>query len=778
MYEIAKWSGNSIVDWKTSKEVKLTVSTLSLNNEENDNLFNSISIDPESTDEGIDATEIKFKASVKGADRMDYTIAVISGLLSEVINYKVVGNNKLLENANDPKEIIPILNQIWKMCGCTDGVIEDFDNQLQAVFQNAENKIHEAPEFKELVKDFARGLSYKALLCSVFSQLTGVRFGTDSNGQFTIKMIPEEKRVHGFTNAVYAGFMKWIAYEAYEYKKTGHFQEEVNDIVKFPSGMKKLTELIKELSASNLFNSKTFNNEKFDQWIVKTAESIKWPDNKNELGRVFVRQALPVMFNKAVVRTYYFFKTLIREIKNRNVKSVEGLAFVNLDFSTEEKALIRMETVSTGVFTAINISHAAAKGAIKAVQEEGDIEKVLLAFASCVNFVNLFEFVTVVRADAGYIVDDLKEAFVEHGSVKVKDIQPVNKEILVRYTGLNKVETQLLYSLELQDIKEDIFRTKKNDEQLRKNEWCEAWKDVSRKSVDLSKLYFEDKEKVYSALTTHAFGGANNDWLYRIILELALFKPYFSLDIEDYDNKRFKNLKPCKFNYLKQEFVKYQNVIDADEVEALLKSYGKQLDYLDGKTEKKVAGIVGTVAVGAAAAGAAFVFAPAIAVALVGSSFTGIYGAALTNASLALLGGGALSAGGLGMAGGTMVIAGGGAALGLSATGATATAMILLSSPEYVKVDYAKLLTNCEYVMLGKYGMTNEVKDIRNIVQKDYEDLGIRMSILEEKIRQSTLKGDELKAAKQLEKSINESRTIIRRSVSALDKMIDNYRRK
>ena len=48
------------------------------------------------------------------------------------------------------------------------------------------------------------------------------------------------------------------------------------------------------------------------------------------------------------------------------------------------------------------------------------------------------------------------------------------------------------------------------------------------------------------------------------------------------------------------------------------------------------------------------------------------------------------------------------------------------------------------------------------------------MSMLEEKIRQSVLKDDELKAAKQLVKSINESRSIIRRSITALDKMIGN----
>lgn len=54
-------------------------------------------------------------------------------------------------------------------------------------------------------------------------------------------------------------------------------------------------------------------------------------------------------------------------------------------------------------------------------------------------------------------------------------------------------------------------------------------------------------------------------------------------------------------------------------------------------------------------------FAPAIAVALVGSNFSGLSGAALTGACLAYLRGGAIAFGGAGMAGGTIAIVGGGA---------------------------------------------------------------------------------------------------------------------
>lgn len=194
---------------------------------------------------------------------------------------------------------------------------------------------------------------------------------------------------------------------------------------------------------------------------------------------------------------------------------------------------------------------------------------------------------------------------------------------------------------------------------------------------------------------------------------------------------------------------------------------------MDDRGTKTAVGVVSTIVIGAATAGTAFIFAPAIAVALVGGTFTGLYGAALTSASLALLGGGAVAAGGLGMAGGALVIAGGGAVVGLSASGA-ASALLLLSSPEYIKKEYSKLLANCEYIMLGKYNMRSEVEEITRIIQRDYDDYGTRLMILQEKI-DNELTGDALKQGKEMVKSINESRRIMGKAIDALEKLLSNH---
>ena len=96
-------------------------------------------------------------------------------------------------------------------------------------------------------------------------------------------------------------------------------------------------------------------------------------------------------------------------------------------------------------------------------------------------------------------------------------------------------------------------------------------------------------------------------------------------------------------------------------------------------------------------------FAPAIAVALVGSNFSGLSGAALTSACLAYLGGGAIAIGGSGMAGGTIAIVGGGAVLGIGAgfgVGSTVGAAGLIGKQNTI-LQSAKLLVSVREIFLN-----------------------------------------------------------------------------
>ena len=774
MYELMKWTDNSAVEWNTDKEVSLQVNAVPL--DETEAIFQNVYYNENNSHEGINANEIRFSHGVKSADKKDYVFASMSGLLSDLLYSSIISKAQIdVENnvdINNPEDLKALLTKVWGLCGISAEIIQEKTSEAESILQDVGTIIHNASSYKEMAKDFADDLSFRGLIVSIVEQITGIEFGLDEEGKFVINQIPENLRMKGIHKALCKGVLIWVLREAYEYKKTGKFQKEKDDILRFIDGTKLLRKIVKEIAVSPLFVSKTFNFPELEGWVTDQVNNYEWDDLN--LGTAIVWQTVPVLFNKIMVRAYWFLRRFSEELFLRNVKSLEGLAYIDLigDKEQKQRVILRMETVSLGVFAALNVSYSISQG-FKKYNETEDVASGISSFIAGINFVNLFELVAVVRKDAQFIIEDIKDILTGFNEVKRINPLPVNNKIRELYTGLNKVESRILYSLELHYIEEDIKRTVDNTTQVRKDAWKKQWMKICSESLNQSKLFDDEPEKVYAALETHASTAANNDWLYRIVLELSLFKPYFALEINDSDNEEFKGLKPSKINYLKEYFVTNQKSIDEEDIDRLIKNFEKQYAFLDGKQTKKAAGVIGALVVGVAAAGAAFVFAPAIAVALLGGAFQGLHGIALVNACLAALGGGALAAGGLGIAGGTLVIAGGGAVLGLSASGAAATAMILLSSPEFVKTDYAKLLTNCEYVMIGKYKMFSEVSEIRNIINNDYSNLYLQLLVLQDRLFNGEIKEPEkYKEANQLLKSWNESYKIMGRTIKALDKML------
>ena len=177
-----------------------------------------------------------------------------------------------------------------------------------------------------------------------------------------------------------------------------------------------------------------------------------------------------------------------------------------------------------------------------------------------------------------------------------------------------------------------------------------------------------------------------------------------------------------------------------------------------------ITAIVTVVAIATAGA-----FAPAIAVALVGSNFAGLSGAALTSACLAYLGGGAIAAGGLGMAGGTMAIVGGGAVLGLGvgagiggalgATGVLGKKDAILQSAKLM-VSVREIFLNDEHDM--EYSNTVYEQYVQNItdIEKGLVELRLKANVVDKEERKqitTQIKNTEkaVKAMKIAMKSMN-----------------------
>ncbi len=169
-----------------------------------------------------------------------------------------------------------------------------------------------------------------------------------------------------------------------------------------------------------------------------------------------------------------------------------------------------------------------------------------------------------------------------------------------------------------------------------------------------------------------------------IAMELVLFKPYDGTVISGklkYDDA-----------YVDDIFVTRQTTFSQSDINNYRKEYDRYFGRISGSTGKKIRALAGGTVVTVGLGATALFSAPAIAVALMGSSFAGLHGAALTSACLTALGGGSLAVGGFGMAGGTALVTGGGALIGLATSGA-ATLLVGQTSSEQMIDNCAKIAT-------------------------------------------------------------------------------------
>ena len=248
--------------------------------------------------------------------------------------------------------------------------------------------------------------------------------------------------------------------------------------MKGEQAFEKIKDVIKQLAGTKLFKDKSI--EKTEIYTVlfdKVSEDTKDLDLETEkysVKQLFTKQMLPVLLNKCLVRSYLFVKLLLCELKERNVRSLEGLALIDISVNStsNKRILARLDTVSSGVFAALDGAEAlvyAAKEAKKAaelaaVAAQGD-EKVkavaaaaagikagVFAYASSINVVNTFEFVAVVKADKDYLIEDVKNLFDKEIIVRQTALlkaREEEKKLILDISKLTKVETKILFLLSL-----------------------------------------------------------------------------------------------------------------------------------------------------------------------------------------------------------------------------------------------------------------------------------------------------------------------------------------
>lgn len=672
------------------------------------------------------------------ADNLDYFIAVASGIVCGMMDVLWVGDFDLARGRKfSGEQVEELVKKTSHMLGCKEDNLKGCVKFLEERFPLAADG--NTPDFggglQHHLRDFAHHPTIIGLIFSLLTQFTEMAYGTDTTGMFKIVPIPAtHKQLIGvdIPDKIFKGTVGWFFHLISDIAGSSStaglsggtgipgpllsLAKEISAIPCFKNAKVKGTDL--SVYISKLFNGTAFAKYDENGKIIKGTE-IKF-DFRGELGAVaeLGRQAIPVIANECIVRSFYFMRRLGIELSVEKISSFEDLKNLNWNCVKPfgNPTLDRMITIATGVFTVLDVTDAI----------------VSKKYFVSINYVGVGRFtVALGKETINFLkVRDVQKIKNLYEKIKLNTFTDEDNQIY-KYMeaamdldkfGLTVEQTVILYNLEMQKTKNDIRCTNiaigKEKIVNLKSKWLEEWKLYMERGFagfvndsEAKLCWFEEKELIERVKET----STNERWFRLVLLEAMLFEPYYALSTEkdvkgnEIPSKKYAVLQNFVNGYKKGEADKFleefipKNIYKPGYIKRLRTCYNKNIRDLNEVVKSTVTGLAISFLIMLAVVATAGIFAPEIAVLLVGSNFAGLSGAALTNACLAYLGGGAIAAGGLGMAGGTATIVGGGALLGLgvgTAAGGATSAIGILGKKNTI-IQSAKLMTSFKEIFLN-----------------------------------------------------------------------------
>lgn len=193
------------------------------------------------------------------------------------------------------------------------------------------------------------------------------------------------------------------------------------------------------------------------------------------------RQAIPVLLNDVIVRTFYFVRHLILEIKtnNNDLKLVNWKNTIPLN----NRTIVRMMTIASGTFTACDLADAAIRSAVK---NAGQIENPAFwkDFILRVNFVGVGRFVIAVGTDFG---------------------MGIKKQLLIKKRMRYRNENEMLQTAKIYYLQENMWieveDTEKSLDELYKTaeksfaHFISSWNDIEESLENIQKIDIEKIEE-------------------------------------------------------------------------------------------------------------------------------------------------------------------------------------------------------------------------------------------------------------------------------------------
>lgn len=633
------------------------------------------------------------------ADKLDYLVSISSGILCGMLDLLWVGDINLGASRNIAAENVDgFVKKIAKMLGCKDDNIKSCVAFLEKKFPipSDGNTTDFGGGLQHHLRDFAHHPTIAGLMFSLLTQFTEKSYGTDVTGCFKIASIPEKSRIfigNNVADKLIKGALVWFFHLVSDIAGSSStaglsggtgIPGPILSMAKEISTLPLFCDLNIGDNSLSVFLSKMFNGTLFAKRDTNgkiLKDSIVKFDLRAELGVAIdlLKQVVPVIANECIVRAFYFIRRFAIEAKACQISSFEDLSSIDWNKVKPHNSptLTRMLTISTGVFTTIDITEAVVSHKYWVAVNYVGVGRFAVAIgAETVNFLKVRN-VKVIRK----MYQDIEQN--TYNKTDDRIYERIGNGMELDKFGLTLEQTEILFNLEYYKTLNDIDVTISVDNGKTaslKREWLGEWQSYMASGFadfvqdPKAELHWYLKEELLEKVSENE---PTKPWLRLALLESMLFEPYYPLSIEkdkkgnDVPSKRYDKLKTPVIGYKKYDGDSYldaffpNDYVPAGYVNRLRKCYEKVTFELNEVLKTVIKSVSITAAITVAVVFSAGAFAPAIATALVGAQFVGLSGAALTSACLAYLGGGAIAIGGLGMAGGTAAIVGGGAILGI-----------------------------------------------------------------------------------------------------------------
>ena len=683
-------------------------------------------IDDDMTIEIEDIEENEENGGTNAAHRVDYLLAAGCGLIAGAIDSLWVGKFDFdrarewgSERINDFVVAVAKMDPGYRGDDI-ESAIRFLEKKYPFVGDRATSEFGGGRQHH--LRDFSHHMSLGGLAFSLLTQFTGKVYGTDQHGAFMAVPVAEEDLIgKTIEEKLMLGIVLW-------------FYHMVSDMAGSSGSPGKGTGIpgpilsfMKQLSALPLFKDARLDetsfrktlSKLFNGTLLKTVDEdgkkiYRRFDLRAELGiaHEFARQSVPVLINECLVCVCYAARRLYEKCANGEVQDFTSLLNSDIDMLLPHGSPLgtRMVTIATGMFSLTDM----ADGLIHALMHgEWKINpKTVSDFLLHVNVVGVIRFVFAVHTDYKVHAEARKEArsqakFENQGNGYGDDSS------VMRFFELDEAQANLMISIQYQAARIDIEQTKNKEVRVKKEQEFRDWE-----NANCSEYTLRGKGELINEVRRMQ-RYATPVWRELVTLEASQFMPYHSKKLK-YDAATLDKVCDDLPGFEGKKCTKYR------------KTVSKEASSIKGVKAVALAGCAGFVVVAAATGGAAYVFAPAIAPILAGSSVAGLSGAALTSASLAAVGGGSLAAGGLGMAGGTVIIAGGGALLGAVASGSAATlgTWMIANQDAYVLNTCAKLIVFCREVLMKNEGGLELVRQVRQRVCEQLQETESQLEFL------------------------------------------------